>query len=157
MERGRSLSLPPAHARKNFMKTKTQNDRRRLADAAKANSNQAARSTSVINLRGEHIKPYDVSVRKDGEIIVRNQWIYIGREVPWCGLYKSIWQNPRKLRYKHTPEERAEAIAYYEHEHLPSRPDLLDLLPRLKGQILCCWCAPEPCHGDVLKRLADAS
>lgn len=26
---------------------------------------------------------------------------------------------------------------------------------QLKGQTLGCWCAPGPCHGEVLARLAD--
>jgi hypothetical protein len=24
-------------------------------------------------------------------------------------------------------------------------------LPELRGKVLACWCAPEPCRGDVLK------
>lgn len=27
-------------------------------------------------------------------------------------------------------------------------------LPELAGKTLGCWCAPRPCHGDVLVRLA---
>ena len=30
----------------------------------------------------------------------------------------------------------------------------LDELAALDGQRLACWCAPEPCHGDVLARAA---
>lgn len=26
----------------------------------------------------------------------------------------------------------------------------------LKGRDLCCWCAPAPCHGDVIKRWFEA-
>lgn len=26
---------------------------------------------------------------------------------------------------------------------------------QLKGKVLGCWCAPGPCHGEVLARLAD--
>jgi hypothetical protein len=35
-------------------------------------------------------------------------------------------------------------------EYLLSNPDLLDRLPELEGKTLGCWCAPKPCHGDVL-------
>ena len=118
--------------------------RRRRLLILKKQLQEPMRPTTVINLSGKHIKPSDVSVRMDGEIIVRNQWIYIGREVPWCRLYESDWRNPFKLPWKHTPEQRAEVIWKYEHEHLASRPDLLARLPMLKGQTLCCWCAPEP-------------
>ena len=32
-----------------------------------------------------------------------------------------------------------------------------DRLPELRGHDLCCWCKPgEPCHGDVLIRMANA-
>jgi Domain of unknown function (DUF4326) len=30
----------------------------------------------------------------------------------------------------------------------------MDALPELRGLDLVCWCAPLPCHGDVLLRLA---
>ncbi len=33
------------------------------------------------------------------------------------------------------------------------RSDLLRELPRLAGRRLGCWCAPRPCHGDVLAEL----
>lgn len=26
----------------------------------------------------------------------------------------------------------------------------------LKGKDLVCWCAPKPCHGDVLQEVADS-
>jgi len=32
---------------------------------------------------------------------------------------------------------------------------VLERIPLLKGKVLGCWCAPEPCHGDVLKELAN--
>ncbi|MBX6723654.1 MAG: DUF4326 domain-containing protein, partial [Dactylosporangium sp.] len=38
---------------------------------------------------------------------------------------------------------------------LRTRPDLMARLPELRGRVLACWCAPKPCHGDVLARLAD--
>ncbi|MER6799640.1 DUF4326 domain-containing protein, partial [Amycolatopsis mediterranei] len=35
------------------------------------------------------------------------------------------------------------------------RPDLLALLPGLRGRRLGCWCVPEPCHAQVIAELAD--
>jgi hypothetical protein len=29
-------------------------------------------------------------------------------------------------------------------------------LPELRGKDLICWCAPKPCHADVLLDLANA-
>ena len=79
--------------------------------------------------------------------------IYIGRAAPRLGLKRSIWANPFKIG----PDgSRAEVIAKYE-AYLRARPELLALIPELKGKTLLCYCAPEPCHGDVLARLADES
>lgn len=30
------------------------------------------------------------------------------------------------------------------------QPELLNSLHELEGKVLGCWCAPKPCHGDVL-------
>lgn len=40
-------------------------------------------------------------------------------------------------------------------EYLTSDPELMALVPELRGKTLACWCAPEPCHGDILAELAD--
>ncbi|MFI6558756.1 DUF4326 domain-containing protein [Streptomyces sp. NPDC050534] len=32
--------------------------------------------------------------------------------------------------------------------HLLERPELLELLPDLRGRTPACWCAPEPCHRE---------
>ncbi len=34
---------------------------------------------------------------------------------------------------------------------LPTEPELAKLLPTLAGKTLGCWCAPKPCHCDVLR------
>jgi hypothetical protein len=47
-----------------------------------------------------------------------------------------------------------EVLIEYE-KYIRSRPDLIAALPELRGKRLGCWCAPEPCHGDVLIRLLD--
>jgi len=53
--------------------------------------------------------------------------------------------------------DRAQVIARYEH-WLMEQPELVAALPELAGKTLGCWCAPRPCHGDVLAQLArDAS
>jgi Domain of unknown function (DUF4326) len=36
------------------------------------------------------------------------------------------------------------------------RPDLLALLPGLRGRWLGCWCVPEACHAEVIAALADS-
>lgn len=82
------------------------------------------------------------------------------RLIGWAerrGLYERIdrrtpWGNPFELP---ADGDRDTVIANYEHHYLPYKPSLLDRLHELKGKALGCWCAPEPCHGDILKNGAD--
>jgi hypothetical protein len=50
---------------------------------------------------------------------------------------------------------REEAVEKYR-EWIPTQPQLLAQLWILKGKRLGCYCAPLPCHGDVLCELAEA-
>jgi hypothetical protein len=69
----------------------------------------------------------------------------------------SRWGNPFVLIEHGGTYTRAESLWLYEHEHLPSRPDLLAQLPELAGRRLACSCRlDEDCHADVLCRLANA-
>jgi hypothetical protein len=89
--------------------------------------------TTVVNKH--HKLPYD---------------IYIGRG--------SIFGNPfthmdnTKAEFK--VSSREEAIEKYR-EWIVNQPELLAKLHMLKGKVLCCYCKPKGCHGDVLAELAD--
>jgi hypothetical protein len=50
---------------------------------------------------------------------------------------------------------REEVIETYERWLRDARPDLMAALHGLRGKDLVCWCAPKPCHGDMLLRLAN--
>lgn len=74
-----------------------------------------------------------------------------------AGLYmridrKTKWGNPFELP---GDGDRDTVIASYEQHYLPHKPSLLNNIHELKGKALGCWCAPEPCHGDILKNGAD--
>lgn len=69
--------------------------------------------------------------------------IYIGRG--------GKWGNPYEIGPDMTREE---AIEKFE-EYLDRRPNLLRQLAGLHGKKLGCFCAPKPCHGDVLVRRAN--
>lgn len=70
--------------------------------------------------------------------------VYIGRG--------GKWGNPFVIGID---GNRAEVIAKYE-AWLRGNPALMAAAKReLKGQDLVCWCAPRPCHGDVLERIAN--
>jgi hypothetical protein len=67
----------------------------------------------------------------------------------------SRWGNPFKPSAA-TTEAHAVAIARYR-QWLCDQPQLVADLSELRGRDLVCWCAPLPCHGDVLLELANAT
>jgi len=83
-------------------------------------------SSLVVNRH--HKKPYDV---------------YIGRG--------SIWGNPYSLE----DHSRREALELYE-SYLRANAELIGKLPDLHGKVLGCYCAPRPCHGDILAAFSTA-
>ena len=64
--------------------------------------------------------------------------VYVGRP--------SMWGNPYRIG---RDGNRAEVIERYR-LWLADRPWLVEHLAALQPQRLTCWCAPLPCHGDVL-------
>ena len=86
--------------------------------------------TTVVNVYAEEFKDraYDV---------------YIGRG--------SVWGNPYIIG---THGDRAAVIEQYR-VYLHDHPELLAKVPLLRGKRLGCYCAPKPCHGDILAALAD--
>ena len=64
---------------------------------------------------------------------------------------RTRWGNPFRLGRDGT---RAEVIRRYA-DYLLTRPDLLADLPSLRGHTLACWCAPAPCHAEVLRNFAE--
>lgn len=65
---------------------------------------------------------------------------------------RSDWGNPFELP---GDGDRETVIANYDQYYLPHKPSLLSRLSELRGKALGCWCAPEACHGDVLKERAE--
>ena len=68
--------------------------------------------------------------------------VFIGRP--------SKWGNPYKIGRDGTREQ---VIAKY--RATISDKDREVIQQELKGKRLGCFCAPEPCHGDVLAEIAD--
>jgi hypothetical protein len=78
--------------------------------------------------------------------------VYIGRENKKFGLAGSKWANPFPFKVL----GRELAIELYrvwitegEGKHL------LNDLHELQGKVLCCYCKPQPCHGDTLIELIE--
>jgi hypothetical protein len=72
---------------------------------------------------------------------------------------KTAWGNPFLMGDNADPKDgnRADVIAAYRDHYLPNKPSLRARLDELRGKALGCWCAPEPCHGDVLLEALEAS
>jgi hypothetical protein len=71
--------------------------------------------------------------------------------------HKCLFGNPFVLNDISDPDERAHVIVSYEHWLMErEQTQLVEKVKKeLKGKVLGCWCKPLPCHGDVLKAVAD--
>lgn len=66
--------------------------------------------------------------------------------------------NPFFLKNPDDDKERAEVIRKYRNyfvEKLLKEPEFKKAVLALKGKRLGCFCAPKPCHGDVIKLYLD--
>ena len=72
--------------------------------------------------------------------------IYVGRP--------SRWGNPYRLAEPESLDERLQVIESFR-DYLLRRPWMIDELRALKPRRLVCWCAPLPCHADVLAELME--
>lgn len=96
---------------------------------------------------------------ESGEAVVASLRGHHQNLITWAddaGLYVRIdrrteWGNPFEI-----PDDgdRETVVASYRDHYLPHKPGLLSKLDGLRGKVLACWCAPEACHGDVLKARA---
>jgi hypothetical protein len=77
--------------------------------------------------------------------------IYIGRGSKWGNPFSHKENTTAKFKVS----SRKEAVEKYE-EWIKTQPHLMESLDELRGKTLGCWCKPQSCHGDVLKKLADS-
>lgn len=72
----------------------------------------------------------------------------------------SIWCNPYKISEQLDRNEVLRLYEAYIRKRIESKNKVdgktyLEHLSLLKGANLGCWCAPEPCHGDILVSLIE--
>lgn len=79
-----------------------------------------------------------------------------GKKIPVGTVYvgrPSKWGNPYVADASRTREQ---AVQLYEMYLDQLNPELADeARVELKGKDLVCYCAPKPCHADVLLRIAN--
>mgnify|MGYP001574010612 FL=1 len=71
--------------------------------------------------------------------------VYVGRP--------SKWGNPFVIGKDGDREKVIEEFHYYILDILEECPGYLD---ELKGKDLVCFCAPKPCHADILLEIANS-
>jgi hypothetical protein len=98
--------------------------------------------TTVVNLKGHRGDP-------DFDDVV-----YVGRAMHRGGWHLQV--SPLASPFRPGPDGSREDVIDQYRAYLLGRPDLLALLPDLRGRRLGCWCLPEPCHAQVIAELADA-
>lgn len=76
--------------------------------------------------------------------------IYIGRGSKWGNPFTHMEGTMADFKVG-TREESIEAYR----EWIMENDELLLDLHELKGKVLCCFCKPKSCHGDILAELAD--
>lgn len=114
-------------------------------------------TTTVINLHDRRGHPdYDPDLNPNVIYISRRQWWGPGRLLDEHPLKNphAVDKPCRARGCRGALHSREEAIAAYG-RRLLAHPDLLALVPALRGRVLGCWCAPALCHGHVLAVLAD--
>lgn len=96
----------------------------------------------------------------------RTDWIpqgavYVGRAAPRYKLRSSKWSNPMTVREVQSlvpgltkREAHQVAVSWYR-RYLQANAPLRSDLSELKGKDLVCWCAPLPCHANILLELAN--
>ena len=76
-------------------------------------------------------------------------FVYIGRKSgDWL---QSKWANPYRM-HDHSNAERTRVLQEYE-QWLKHQFHLLNAWKELVIRTLGCWCAPSPCHGEILRNL----
>lgn len=91
-----------------------------------------------------------------GEIVVVSLRGSHKNLIEWAqqqGIYtrvdrRSEWGNPFEMP---ADGNRETVIENYMEHYLPYKPSLEAKKDDLKGNVLGCWCAPLPCHADVIK------
>lgn len=84
-------------------------------------------------------------------------------EVPVGAVYvgrPSKWGNPFTIKDPLLPcglskEEEHRVVVGEYRKYILNNPVLMSTLPELKGKDLVCYCAPLPCHADILLELAN--
>jgi hypothetical protein len=114
--------------------------------------------TKVVNVKVAYLRPKYANLQdwmneKDNVYIGRARIVFLnGQRFPTSN---SPFANPFRIGKHGTRLEIIEKYERYMRRVLLEDEQMRKNLLSLRGKNLGCWCAPEPCHGDVLVRLLD--
>lgn len=84
------------------------------------------------------------NVRKKGQVPIPESAVYVGRPTKWG--------NPFRVS---VDGSRDQVIEMYRAWVKKNTRLSEEIRRELKGKDLVCWCAPKPCHADVLLEVAN--
>jgi hypothetical protein len=99
-------------------------------------------ATTVVNLKGHLNDPDFADV------------VYVGRAMHRGGWHLDA--SPFANQFRPGKDGTRDEVMEMYRDWLSGRPELLARVPELRGKRLGCWCAPLPCHAEILAELADA-
>lgn len=108
---------------------------------------------SIVNVKVAFLRPQYNDLKAWCE---DPQNVYIGRrgvvfvEKERYPPKDSIWCNPYKIGKDGDRNEVIQKYEAYIRNKINANPEMKSELEKLRGKNLGCWCAPEPCHGNVL-------
>lgn len=114
--------------------------------------------TRVVNVRAASIRPKHADLRA---WCADPQNVYVGRrgvvllEGARYPPRDSPFANPFRISEAVPREGVIQKYREYITGRLAREPALRQELAALRGKTLGCWCAPEPCHADVLAALCE--
>jgi len=85
--------------------------------------------------------------------IIPKDAVYVGRPSKW-GNPMTVKEVKRLFPNITLEEAHRRAVEWYR-DYIKLRLSSVDDLYELSGKDLVCWCAPLPCHADVLLELAN--
>lgn len=119
--------------------------------------------TSVVNVKVNNIRPQYDNLKEwmedpENAYIGRRGIVFVkkpdGSTERWP-KQDSRWCNPFVVGKDGTREEVIAKFEEYLNLLFIEHPAEFKQLKKLKGKTLGCWCKPEACHGDVIKRFLD--
>lgn len=113
---------------------------------------------NVVNVKVSYIRPKYNNLK---EWINDENNVYIGRKhiVFIDGKRfpdeQSIWANPFKIKKDGNRKNIMVQYERYIREKIDKGEITKHQLMELKNKTLGCWCKPEECHGDILKKIVN--